>query len=579
MSDKSGKELEDEAQKLFDGMGLTCINQLCQVQLVKLDPDGDYSKGEHLEFDFLIPYGETCLVGEITARNGPSDVKKKYESFQQSYNLLKKQSLSKEDLWSLLGVPKDLLPKCRDIKEVKGCFITTKLEKFDVNLTKLTSIACFYKSDWILLEGYVKTIGKYCKEHFMHHFSVITEYPIENITLLKDKHHLTQIKHKKVASGKLAFADIFTFEISPYKILPFTQVFRKDNLPNLKKNSDTDYQRPLDIEKLQSIRKNLLINADFMFPNNILCVLSSDCKYDEKKGSLTIPMMYGALSVIDGQHRLFSFARESMEKKLAGAIIMIAAIKFHNANEKQIAEYSAKTFVEINTKQTTIDKNHLDIIAYELLGQTHSRALAAKIVLTANECRGSLYGLFKTYQTSLGIIKINEVITALKIITNLEKISKLEGAKSGAKLKEKKGYENLFEATASDLKDAETMITKGIIVFKRFFNEFKKQFPQDWPERGKNKGSSFEFAKVIAGLVKLLHKFILEGSDWSKVKEEIKKIKVNVIKLRDIADENTIILDASHISIPDAKPTVNNDLEFFNRNRIEPTSITKVLKS
>ena len=578
MTSLKGRKLEDHTQNLFSKIGLTCVHGLEQVRLIELDPNGDYGRGEHLEFDFLIPYGKTCLVGEVTGRDDPRDVEKKYKKFKDAYNLLKKQELSNEKLWSLLGVPDAMVPKFRDTRNIRDCFITTTLEKFDVSLAELTTIARFYKSDWTLLEGYADAIGKYCKEHFVHHFSVSDEYPMENITLLKDEHRLTRIKHKKVASGELALADVFTFEISPYKLLPFAQVFRRDDLPNLEGEEDIDYQRPLIIDKLESMREKLLVNADFIYPNSILCVLSNDCKYKESEDSLTIPMMYGAMSVIDGQHRLFSFANDSVEKKLDKPIIMITAIQFRNADENHIAKYSAQTFVEINTNQTKINTNHLDVIGYEVLGQTHPRALAAQVILRANLRDSSLYGLFDTYQTGLGIIKINEVISTLKTITSLDKMSKLESAKSGKKLDEKMGYENLFGVTVAELGNAETMITRGVIVVERFFNEFKKRFPNDWPERMDKKGSSFEFAKVIASLIKLLRQLILEGSDWSNVTQAIDAIKMNIISLRNLADDDAIILDANHASIPDAKPSVNNDFKFFNENRIKPISIAAILE-
>ena len=61
-------------------------------------------------------------------------------------------------------------------------------------------------------------------------------------------------------------------------------------------SSKYDYQRPLDYDKLEQIRKNLLTNQDFMFPSNIMVILSQECCYTkdgQNQKHLYIPDKYG----------------------------------------------------------------------------------------------------------------------------------------------------------------------------------------------------------------------------------------------------------------------------------------------
>jgi len=578
MNNKSGKELEKLGKDTFENIGLRCFGDLDQVQLTKLDPKGAHYDSEHLEFDYLIPVNNNCIVGEITGRTNPSDVKEKYIRFKNQFNLVSKISLDKKH-WKLIGIEDKDLRSFRNINNLTAFFITTELEQFDLNLPEVPNVIQLYKTDWNLLKNYADTIGKYSKKHFLYHFDILDEHPIESISVNKSHHNLSIINYKKVASGITGLADVFTFEISPYLILPYSQVYRRDHFPNLSSSELPDYQRPLDVSKLNSIRTKLKNYRDFFFPNNILCVLSNDCSLNDSKDTLNMPKSYGSLSVIDGQHRLFSYADEEIRKMFdEPPLIMVTAIKFRSADQEEINKYSAKTFVEINTNQTSIDKNHLDIISYEILNQTHSRALAAQVLIRANVREGCLYGLFDTRQTGLGIIKASTVITALKSLVSLSKIKRIKNATSGDRLKKKEGFENLLDSKINDLIYPETLINQTVICLEHFFNIIRKHFPNDWPERNKNKESSFEFAKVIAGLIKLLREFIRRGYSWDKVETQIKTLRDNLIQLRGLNEKyEGIVFDIKEAYVPDSNPSPNDNLKFFKKNLENPTSIQKIL--
>ena len=93
-----------------------------------------------------------------------------------------------------------------------------------------------------------------------------------------------------------------------------------------------------------------------------------------------IPKKYGSLSIIDGQHRLFSYADEKVKSIMKDDCkIMVTAVNFKTSKEELISKFSAKVFIEININQTRVEISHLDKIAYEL-GSNEPKVIATKII-------------------------------------------------------------------------------------------------------------------------------------------------------------------------------------------------------
>lgn len=81
-----GTKLEDLGQTILERMGLPCFNNTGNVRLDQINPSAAVSTDQLLEFDFLAPLGSVCLIGEITGRSTPSDVRDKYHKFIEQYN-------------------------------------------------------------------------------------------------------------------------------------------------------------------------------------------------------------------------------------------------------------------------------------------------------------------------------------------------------------------------------------------------------------------------------------------------------------------------------------------------------------
>jgi len=575
------EDLEEAGYNIFENMGLSCIYPLNQVRILEIDPDGPHGADDHLEIDFLIPYREYCLIGEITGRTNERRVRRKYRRFRNHLNILRNSEIN-DNFWNILGVPDDRIRWFREIQNLVGFFITNRFEEYDLDLEAIPIIGRFYQSDCALLEEYAECIGAYSKYHFLRLFDINEDRGHRPLEINREDHNLITSTDKQIVSGDVPRSDIYTFEINPYDILQFAHVYRRDELPCLTSGEDHNFQRPLIPTKINQIRNNLLNDPDFMFPNSILAVLSDECRYDENAHSLMIPQTFESISIIDGQHRLFSYANADVENGMDEACrIIVTAIMFEGADAEDIRLYSAKAFVEINRNQTGIQRKHLDAIAYDLLGETDGRALAAKILFDANNRRRhSLFGLFETNKMLTGKLKATTIISSLRPIANINEFQRLARVREGSSRDIlRNGYLHFYGVeNIEDLTDPETIIYRGTIGVIRYFDIVRNVFAIDWPEPGVRKNSSLEYAKVIAGFVRLLRQFISEGATWEIIHAELEAICTNLLELREMTNYDAILLDPSHPDIPDSNPRDSEDFRFFHNNRIRPTSIEEILE-
>lgn len=163
------RELEEYGAKIFQNIGLTCCHDLGQVRLS--DIVTGYQDNEHLEFDYIIPYNNVCLIGEITAREDKKDIKKKYEKFIKQINIIKNLNFS-ADLWSKLGIKLEHIKLFREVEEIKAFCITTKQEKYNLTLNSVSDVVVLHKADFLRIIEYSKTIGKWAKNYFLHNFNI-----------------------------------------------------------------------------------------------------------------------------------------------------------------------------------------------------------------------------------------------------------------------------------------------------------------------------------------------------------------------------------------------------------------------
>jgi|688.fasta_scaffold149731_2 DGQHR domain-containing protein len=568
---------EHEGAELFRKIGLNCFSDFSQVRLSDLI--SGYKDGEHLEFDYLIPENNICLIGEITKRNHNTNVKEKYDKFVKYINLIKQIYLAGDiEFWNKLGIPAESLRDFKNVNSIQGFFITTEKEKFDINLSPVTDIAIFYKSDFLRLTEYTQMIGEWTKFYFLNNFGI--DYRTDSaLTIYEKDNCLIKNTRVKISNKDTLFSDLYTFTISPYKLLNIAHVYRSDEFPSLQ-NANFNYQRPLDSNKLKEIRTKLLTNQDFIFPSNILVILSQGCEYKkdaEENNYLSIPEKYGTISVIDGQHRLFSYADKKIQSIMSDDCkIIVIAVKCKSEDWKIISKFSAEIFREINTNQTKIEVSHLDAIAYEL-GSDDPKILATKILISLNN-RPNFKSFFQigSDTSNQGIVESGTIIDVIKKITNLNTIKKLENPRSEKTKSKKAGFEKLFSATVTELSDKDILVEKSIIVFERYFNLILSSFKQDKPKSKNQPKTSFLLSKFWGGWVNLLDIFLEECLDWDSVKSELNQIKINIMKLRQMENYNDILFKSDEPVIPDSSHSPTKVGKFLNQNRQNPISIQDI---
>ncbi|MGL4759627.1 MAG: DGQHR domain-containing protein [Patescibacteria group bacterium] len=569
------KELEEYGVKIFQDIGLTCCSNLGQVRLN--DITSGFSEDEHIEFDYIIPHNKVCLIGEITAREDKKEIKKKYDKFTKHINIIRGIKFS-ESLWIKLGIKPENLKLFREIEYIKSFFITTLKNRYDLTLSDVEDTAKFYQSDFLRIIEYSTSIGKWAKNYFLHNFGI--NHTNDNAISIYQKENLLIInKNKKVSGQDSPLADLYTFTTSPYKLLDIAHVHRKDELPSLQ-DSNYNYQRLLNDGKLQEIRKNALIDSDFMFPSNILVILSKECKYSQdgvNNSYLHIPNKYGSISIVDGQHRLFSYADKKVKSIMSdNCQIKVTAIDFDTSDEDLIRQSSARVFIEINVNQTKVEISHLDQIAYNL-GSEDPKVIATRIIVGVND-RQKYSSFFDVNSDKInrGLIEAGTIIDVIKKISNIKTIKKLEKAQSDKNLTKKKGYEQLFDCQISELCDKNVLVEKGIILLERYFNEIFYVFKYDKPNSSKTVNSSFVYSKFWSGFINLLCIFIEEGLSWTQVKQELETIKSNLMQLQNINQYSQPLFNPQSNNIPDAKYSPTKVGTFLDKNRKNSVSIQDI---
>jgi DGQHR domain-containing protein len=163
---------------------------------------------------------------------------------------------------------------------------------------------------------------------------------------------------------------VVSFYADPESLIAGAYVLRRDGW----RDSSHLYQRILVSSKIKKMRR-YLVDERRVFVNNVIVTLPADTALNDldKKGAnvpekdlnkarpvtVSIPIGYSVIAIIDGQHRVFCYHEgsdklesniSSLRKKqhlLVTGIIYPAGIK-----EKSRLEFEARLFLEINDTQT-----------------------------------------------------------------------------------------------------------------------------------------------------------------------------------------------------------------------------------
>jgi len=192
---------------------------------------------------------------------------------------------------------------------------------------------------------------KYASEHILEYYSdlynKIGEYAVYNFLadfgIRPKEKNILELTALKTKLGKFS---VYSFYAKPKELLKYSYVARRFS------TKEAFYQRMLEKSRIKKIEK--FINDGGIFPTNIIISLKRgekkfekikcpDIKGNIEIGKLTIKNSYNACWIIDGQHRLYSYAKSKSND-------LIPCIAFDNIDVTD----ERKFFLEINKEQKPI---------------------------------------------------------------------------------------------------------------------------------------------------------------------------------------------------------------------------------
>ncbi len=312
------------------------------------------SKGEKNQIDACGRYESTLFVFECKA----SGKKMKKNLRQDIFATRERARIVLENYRSI--------PEYNKCKIIKFIFITKKIEipESEIDLFKHGDQPHIWYADDKLLEYYndlYEKIGEYAI------YSFLADYGIRPP---RDE----QLKATAIKT-KIGRYKVYTFFAQPKELLKFAYVARRRSL------KENFYQRMLDKFRIKNIQK--FLDNGGVFPTNIIISLKDGEKTFEKIdnlrptknseiGILTIKNSYDACWIVDGQHRLYSFARSKSD-------VLIPCIAFDQID----IEDERRFFLEINREQKPIQPD----LIWDLEGLANPdtpRGIISNIVRTLN---------------------------------------------------------------------------------------------------------------------------------------------------------------------------------------------------
>jgi len=266
-----------------------------------------------------------------------------------------------------------ILNNYKKINEYANCsfvvfiFITKKIElpDNDIDLLENEKPKIWY-ADEHTLEYYADLhdkIGKYAIYNFLADFGI--------------RPHVSDQIRIPALQTKLGKYKVYSFYAKPKDLLPFSYVARR------RSTKENFYQRMLEKSRINKIKS--FLDNDGIFPTNIIISIKGgkdNAEFIEKVdacsipginfGTLIIKNSYSACWIVDGQHRLYSYAKSKSN-------YMIPCIAFNNISVEEERGF----FLEINREQRPIQPD----LIWDLEGLANpdtSRGIISNIVRTLN---------------------------------------------------------------------------------------------------------------------------------------------------------------------------------------------------
>jgi len=164
---------------------------------------------------------------------------------------------------------------------------------------------------------------------------------------------------------------VYSFIVAPQKIIPRVGVARRES----SFHSKLTFQRIVDGARCQAIMdyiesKDKVFPKGMVIPGNLILATDADSSVEFKEtknhenhsspnfkqGILRLPDKYGAMWVVDGQHRLYAYAKSPISNLTRGAKGDLVLVTLLDGFTR---EQQSRIFVDINDLQKSVDLSYL----------------------------------------------------------------------------------------------------------------------------------------------------------------------------------------------------------------------------
>ncbi len=540
---------EDELARFLNDMGLR--NFRCPERRTYRTFKPDAPSGRDLQFDNMAVAGHTCLVGEIT--DSAHHLQDKYDRWEANVNFLGGVN-DRQKFRHFSSIPAQVRSNFASTTECHGFMVMTSWRVFRNAVTSRPGFHVFTRSDWELLRRYSKCLSHWARFPFLSKLGFSNDEippPDPGVGHAGPK-KLRRSQYLKLSgrrvSGLPDLCDIYIFKENPSFLLTVAEVIRDDRIPSVVADPAEPmrkggYQRIILQEKIAALKEVIARHgARFSFPNSIVAVLGPDCKVDTDANGefLKIPGSYGALEIVDGQHRLYSYAHPDVPPAVRrNAEIVVTALHFKTRDAEKMRRAAATTFFDINMNHTRVRPSHLWRVGFTLLGRTDdNNSLAFKALSDCND-QAPLRNLLQINETDRGnVVRVGTLVPAIAGI--FERIEGEDEFRAHAA--------SLGSASEADLRHADPMerakvriacITKLVSVL---FKKVRIALPMDWADRD-GVTTNIYSATFFAALVRLLGDFVMEFDTWQDVEAEVTGLVANVSSYLHVDRAATIVFD------------------------------------
>jgi DGQHR domain-containing protein len=547
--------LDDVVYRLFKDSGIACYDvRSHQIQQARLGYDS--SSGEHLEFDFLCKIGKVGLIIESTSQKRKQ--RTEITKFGRHCSAFINSKVELDKRLRLFGLQKAAREEFGDVEKWKAVYIGTSEEligqRFSPPTTPGVKCTVLNVEHLEYLKFLVERIGNYAKSELLNILEISphdANEDIENIEI-----EPIRILNRKISKG-MGSVDLYIFTACVANLLKIARVVRygspKEPVPELGTEA---YQRLLSQDKLGKIQA--FINKEkkhTAFPNAITIVLSKLQRHPEQDDKWLIPIEYGSVEVIDGQHRLFAFARSKLtENQLRAIRLTVVGIKFRDETRRR--QFAARAFVEINREQTKVPTELVTLIANRVMGETSPVAIAGRVLIDLNIGVGPLANVFKTRPF---ITKNRVGLRPVRMVTVTNELSHLFGLQ---------GVFSVSVVQPLGKEKARKIISEGRGIVNRYFSDVSTIFDKDW----KSSESLLLSAKYLSAFCFLLVDFKRQRRGDESIRNSLTRLQKNISRhiqrSRTPVGPNGELLHNANQTLPDLRKHLSDIKNFIEGHRV-----------